>query len=199
MSAAPLKPARERGRLAPIKFAHAVLRTRQFQTMVNWYRTVLEADIQFENDFLAFLTYDDEHHRIAIIARPGIAERPPNSVGLDHLAYSYADLGELVATYERLKAAGIMPERTINHGPTTSMYYKDPDDNRVELQIDNFDTAEECNAYFYGEDFSSNPIGVLFDPEELTAKYHGGVAAADLKKRGYLKLPEESISGQPAR
>jgi hypothetical protein len=92
-----------------------------------------------------------------------------------------------------------MPERTINHGPTTSMYYKDPDDNRVELQIDNFDTAEECNAYFYSEDFSSNPIGVLFDPEELAAKYHGGVAVADLKKRGYLKLPEESLSGQPAR
>jgi catechol-2,3-dioxygenase len=199
MSTAPLKSARERGRLAPIKFAHAVLRTRQFQAMVNWYRTVLEADIQFENDFLAFLTYDDEHHRIAIVARPGTAERPPNSVGLDHLAYSYADMGELVATYERLKAAGIMPERTINHGPTTSMYYKDPDDNRVELQIDNFDTAEECNAYFYSEDFSSNPIGVLFDPEELAAKYHRGVAVADLKKRGYLKLPEESLSGQPAR
>jgi hypothetical protein len=46
MSAAPLKPARERGRLAPIKFAHAVLRTRQFQTMVNWYRTVLEAELK---------------------------------------------------------------------------------------------------------------------------------------------------------
>jgi len=31
----------------------------------------------------------------------------------------------------------------VNHRPTTSMYYRDPDGNRVELQIDNFPTAKE--------------------------------------------------------
>src|SRR5260370_21427549 len=98
MSAAPLKPARERGRLAPIKFAHAVLRTRQFQTLVNWYRTVLEADIQVENDFLAYLTYDDEHHPLSTVARPGTLERPPNSVSLAPVASSYAVLRGLLAT-----------------------------------------------------------------------------------------------------
>jgi catechol 2,3-dioxygenase-like lactoylglutathione lyase family enzyme len=191
-------PARKRGRLAPIRFAHAVLRSGQLSAMVAWYRTVLEADIQFSNESLAFLTYDEEHHRLAIVQRPDTVARNPNSAGLEHLAYAYADLGELVATYQRLKHAGIVPLRTINHGPTTSMYYRDPDGNQVELQVDNFDTSEECHAWFRSKEFAENPIGVVFDPEELVAKFNAGVPAAELKRRGYLRVGQPSASAEGA-
>jgi catechol 2,3-dioxygenase-like lactoylglutathione lyase family enzyme len=169
-------------RIVPSKFAHAVLRTNKFQQMVDWYKTVLLADIVFENQMLAFMTYDDEHHRLAIAAFPGIEDRAPRSAGLDHLAYTYANLGDLVATYERLKAAGITPVVPINHGLTTSMYYRDPDGNKVELQIDNFDSVEELKGFFRGNDFSKNPIGVSFDPDELARQFHAGVPEAELKK-----------------
>jgi catechol 2,3-dioxygenase-like lactoylglutathione lyase family enzyme len=169
-------------RIVPSKFAHAVLRTNKFKQMVDWYKTVLLADIVFENQMLAFMTYDDEHHRLAIAAFPGIEDRAPRSAGLDHLAYTYANLGDLVATYERLKAAGITPVVPINHGLTTSMYYRDPDGNKVELQIDNFDSVEELKGFFRGNDFSKNPIGVSFDPDELARQYHAGVPEAELKK-----------------
>ena len=33
--------------------------------MVRWYQTVFDANIQHRSPTLAFLTYDDEHHRIA--------------------------------------------------------------------------------------------------------------------------------------
>lgn len=180
------KTARQRGRLAPLKFAHAVLRTKQLPTMVAWYTTVLEADVGFSNDWIAFLTYDEENHRLALIARPGTVDRVPNSVGLDHLAYAYADLGELVATYERLKAAGIVPVRTINHGSSTSLYYRDPDANQVELKIDNFDTVEELHDWLRTREFAANPIGIVLDPEELAAQFHAGVPVEQLKRRGYL-------------
>ncbi len=90
-----------------------------------------------------------------------------------------------MATYERLKAAGIVPVWTINHGPTTSMYYADPDGNKVELQIDNFDTAEELNAFFRSGEFARNPIGINFDPEALARRFHQGVPISDLKKPGF--------------
>ena len=106
-------------RIVPCKFAHAVLKTNKFREMVDWYRTVLEADIAFSNEMLAFMTYDDEHHRIAIAGFPGLVDRPRNAVGLDHLAYTYANLGDLIATYERLKSVGITPAVAINHGLTT--------------------------------------------------------------------------------
>ena len=172
----------ESKRNVPSKFAHAVLRTNKFRPMVDWYQTVLLADIVFENEFLAFMTFDNEHHRLAIAGFPGLTDRAPRSAGLDHLAYTYASLGDLVATYERLKAAGITPLVPINHGLTTSMYYRDPDGNKVELQIDNFDSVEELKGFFRGNDFSKNPIGVSFDPDELARQYHAGVPEAELKK-----------------
>ena len=169
-------------RVVPAKFAHAVLATKQFKEMVDWYTTVLEAEVVHSNAMLAFMTYDDEHHRIAIAAVPGLADKPRHSVGLDHLAYTYANLGDLVFTYERLRDAGIKPVVTINHGPTTSMYYRDPDGNRVELQIDNFESVEELKGFFRSDAFRNNPIGVNFDPEELARNFHAGVPEAELKR-----------------
>ncbi len=167
-------------RVAPAKFAHAVLRTNKFKEMVHFYTTVLEAEVVMSTEMLAFMTYDDEHHRIAIAAVPGLVDRDRKSVGLDHLAYTYANLGDLVFTYERLKQAGITPQVTINHGPTTSMYYRDPDGNRVELQIDNFDDVEKLKGFFTSVDFKKNPIGVNFDADELARRFHEGVPEAEL-------------------
>ena len=95
--------------ISPAKFAHFVLRTGQLDKMAAWYQTVLNARIVFRDERLCFLSYDDEHHRLALINMPGAGVRDPESTGTDHVAYSYNDLGELLSTYRRLKAAGIMP------------------------------------------------------------------------------------------
>ena len=171
-------------KIVPAKFAHAVLRTNKFKQMVDWYKTVLQAEVVFENQMLAFMTYDDEHHRLAIAAFPGIEDRAPRAAGLDHLAYTFTmgSLDDLTENYLRLKELGISPHRCVNHGVTTSMYYRDPDGNKVELQIDNFATAEELKGFFRSNDFSKNPIGVSFDPDELARQYHAGVPESELKK-----------------
>ena len=70
----------------------------------------------------------------------------------------------------------------INHGLTLSMYYRDPDGNKVELQIDNFATVEELKGFFGSHDFSKNPIGVSFDPDELARQFHAGVPESELKR-----------------
>jgi len=51
--------------IRPVKFAHVVYRTRRFQEMLDWYQAVFDAKVQYRNPGLAFLTYDDEHHRFA--------------------------------------------------------------------------------------------------------------------------------------
>ena len=170
--------------ISPAKFAHFVLRTGQVAKMAEWYKTVLAARIVFRDERLCFLSYDDEHHRLALIQVPGLEPRDPNGTGTDHVAYSYRDLGGLLATYRRLKAAGILPNWPINHGVTTSIYYRDPDNNRVELQIDNFGTAEECQAYFQSQAFAENPVGVTYDPEELCRRYEAGEPISEL-----LRIP----------
>jgi len=170
--------------ISPAKFAHIVLRTGQFDKMAAWYQTVLAARIVFRDECLCFLSYDDEHHRVALINIPGMPVRDPDATGTDHVAYTYNDLGDLLATYQRLKIAGILPHWPINHGVTTSMYYRDPDNNRVELQIDNFATPGELQAYFQSTAFAENPVGVTYNPEQLIRDYEAGVPMADL-----LRIP----------
>jgi hypothetical protein len=58
-------PAMPRIRLA--RFVHVVYRTRQFDKMIAWYQAVFDCKVQYQNPVLAFLTYDYEHYRVAII------------------------------------------------------------------------------------------------------------------------------------
>jgi catechol 2,3-dioxygenase-like lactoylglutathione lyase family enzyme len=148
----------------------------------------------------AFLTYDDEHHRIALTDPEGTKELPAGSEGggegmisvaaataaplpahgMAHMAFAYASLGDLLGNYERLKADSIEPATMINHGVTTSMYYVDPDGNRIELQVDNFGTAEEATALMESEAFDKDPTGKAFDADELLKRLRAGESAADL-------------------
>jgi catechol-2,3-dioxygenase len=181
----------------PTKLAHVVYRTRRFEQMVDWYQKVFGAKVQYGNAALAFLTFDDEHHRFAIVnldvLRPdGSRKDHTGMVGVDHLGWSYASLEDLFGNYERLKSEGIRPYWTIHHGITVSMYYADPDGNQMEFQVDCIGSAEASE--FMHTAFEANPIGVEFDADEWLEKLKNGVAAADLLVRKET-LPVSPIRG----
>ena len=170
-----------------LQFAHVVYQTRRFDEMIAWYRTVFEADVVHQNPALAFMTYDNEHHRFAFanlsVMKPE-SERPGErgDIGVNHVAYTYADAGDLLKTYARLKAGGIMPYWPVHHGITLSLYYKDPDGNRMEFQVD-CGTVEEANAFMASEAFSTNPIGIDYDPDLLLEQFESGVGVDVLARR----------------
>lgn len=170
--------------IPPAKFAHVVLKTRRIGEQVAWYEAVLGARPVFRNEFIAFLTYDDEHHRIALVQNPAYTDPPENAVGLEHFAYAFHSLGDLLQTYKRLTAKGITPFWCVNHGPTTSLYYRDPDGNRIELQVDNFPDVETLKGWFGTGAFRKNPIGVDFDPEKLLERWESGEPEAELIRQG---------------
>lgn len=169
--------------ISPVRLAHVVLRTSKFDELMHWYQTVLCARVAYSDGGIGFLAYDDEHHRIALIKVPGLNVQPPGICGVHHIAFTYASLSDLVDTYERLEGLGISPVWCVNHGPTTSMYYADPDGNQVELQVDNCDTVEEAGAFFYTSAFAANPIGVDFEPAELARRVRAGEDEAAIKQR----------------
>ena len=170
--------------VSPAKLAHLVLLTRDLPRMRDWYRTVLQATVTVEDPMLSFLSYDDEHHRIAFVGMPDLPPRAAGpQVGLHHIAFTYRSLDELLGTYERLKRLGIEPYWPIHHGVTISMYFRDPDGNSVELQVDAFATMEEAKAYMRSDSFRNNPIGILYDPEELLRRHRAGEPFASLAQR----------------
>ncbi len=168
----------------PVKLAHFVLRTPNFDAMRDWYQSVLGAKSAFENGFLCFMTYDDEHHRIALINVPEAHSKDAGAAGVDHIAFTFANLGDLLGTFDRLRICEIEPYWCINHGPTTSLYYRDPDGNQIELQVDNFKTLEEADAFVRSNAFKENPIGVEFDPRRLLERYESGDAIEELIAQG---------------
>jgi len=166
--------------ISPARLSHAVLRTTRLEEMTKWYGTVLNAQVLYQSDFAAFMSYDEEHHRIALFSLPGLVEKPKRSTGLDHLAFFYPSLGQWIESYERLKAAGITPRGSIHHGITMSLYYRDPDDNGVELSID---SVEKSNWHeWMRHELGKNLQGAPLDPDDLARKYHAGVPEAELRR-----------------
>ena len=145
---------------AQARLAHIVLMTRQLPQMREWYCKVLGAHVVYENPVLCFLTFDEEHHRLALLSPPGapLVERTPLTVGMHHSAYTFASLGDLLERHQALAAQGIEPLTPIQHGVTTSLYYRDPDGNMVELQIDNFASADAATAYMLGPEFAADGL-----------------------------------------
>jgi catechol-2,3-dioxygenase len=179
--------------VSPSKLAHVVLRTNNFTSMVKYYKEFLGAEVIYENDFLAFLSYDDEHHRIAIASVPGTNGKDKMTCGLEHIAFTFPDLRSLLLSYRQRKQKDILPLWPVNHGPTTSIYYKDPDGNMIETQVDNFDDPEEATKFMKSKFFSENPIGTDFDPEDLIKRLSNGESESILKKRveiGPRDLPD---------
>jgi catechol 2,3-dioxygenase-like lactoylglutathione lyase family enzyme len=174
------KTARARGKVAPSKMAHVVLRTNQYDEMVAWWKTFLEAEPLHANPFMTFLTFDEEHHRLAIARGANLAAKVTSSVGVDHFAFAYASLSDLLSTYVRLAEQGVRPSTSIHHGISLSFYYLDPDRNEVELQVDAFPSVEATNAFLADGPFARNPIGVLFDPEAMVKRWREGASDAEL-------------------
>jgi catechol 2,3-dioxygenase-like lactoylglutathione lyase family enzyme len=175
----------------PDYLAHWVVKTARCKEMITWYQTVFGARVVHENAKLAFLTWDRESHRLAFVKMPRVlrylfplARLRRKLYGVDHVGLAFESLERLLSTYERLAKVGIKPVWTINHGPTTSLYYEDPDGIRLEFQVENFPTAEATANYFGSEAFAANPIGVNFDPDYLLERLRGGADPAELLKQG---------------
>jgi catechol 2,3-dioxygenase len=178
---------------------HYGLTTAKLEAMSQWYATVLGMSVVFETSnplgidapikvSAAWVTNDAANHRIGLIAMVQLTPDPQKSAHarLQHIAYEYASLDDLLDTYARLKEEGIVPLLTADHGPTTSMYYSDPDGNSVELLTDNFGDWEKSGHFMRtSPEFAAKPMGSYADPEELIAARTAGVAPEEIHRRAY--------------
>ncbi len=156
---------------------HVTIKTSRLQEMVDWYRTVVGAEVQFQDPYNAWMTNDGANHRVAFLSVPGLEADPEKikHVGMHHTAFEYASFADLMASYDRLKQEGILPAFCLDHGLTISIYYQDPEGNHVELQSDNFGDWAQSGEYIRtSADFAANPIGSFFDPEQVFQAFKGG-------------------------
>ena len=174
--------------IRPTHISHLAIATGNFEAVAGWWQTVLNMKPSLDADGMRFMTFDQEHHKIVVFEVEGLQRKSggaPEFTGMHHIAFTYASFGDLAATYKRLKKAGILPYRAINHGTSYAIDYYDPDYNCCELQCSAFPpggAAERgpMNEWLATGAFNRNPIGVNFDMEEAVAAYEAGADPADI-------------------
>jgi len=164
----------------PLRFAHVVLQSYDMPRLLAWYRDAFDLEVLAQSPRAAICTYDEEHHRFAFTQMPGEAPAVRQPSPLKHVAYAYGSLDDLVAQYRKMKALGHMPVECVNHGPTMSFYYEDPDGNGVEFFVDRFATMAESKAYMASESFQKNLFGYYVDPEEVARRLDAGEPHAQI-------------------
>ena len=183
--------------MAPIKptLHHVMMKTSHLDGMIAWYAPVIGAQVQLRDQAAAWMTNDEANHRIGFLAVPGLgndAEKVRHN-GMHHCAFEYGSFADLMSSFDRLRAAGVLPAFCLDHGLTISLYYKDPEGNFVELQSDNFSDWKLSSEWMRtSADFAANPIGTFFDPARVYEKFQSGADFKALQKtiRAGAYLPD---------
>ncbi|MFA4928849.1 MAG: VOC family protein [Patulibacter sp.] len=158
-------------------FHHVNLKTARLQPLIDWYRTVVGAEVTYQFEQGAWLTNDAANHRIAILAFEGFNDDPERDMrtGMHHTAFEYEDFGQLNDSYLRLRDEGIEPALCLDHGVTFSYYYVDPDGNHVELQVDCFGDWKASKEWMAtSPDFHGDPLGSRVDPAKVAEDWARG-------------------------
>lgn len=125
------------------RVGHVVLYVSDIARSVVFYRDKLGMElVRLEPEFAAFMSFGANHHDIALFQARGPGVSAEGGVGLAHLALVVdGGLTEVKAVHDRLEAAGVSIEERTDHGMTQSVYFRDPDNNRLEIYCDTMPTG----------------------------------------------------------
>jgi catechol 2,3-dioxygenase len=122
----------------PLRFSHIGLFVTDMARMLDCYGRVLGFAVtdqgRLGDVLLTFLSRDArEHHQIVLVEGrpPGQADRIVNQV-----SFRVDTLWDLQRFYRRVRAEGLRELAPVSHGNAWSIYFRDPEGNRVEIFTD---------------------------------------------------------------
>ena len=107
--------------MASPKLSHVILNTSNYEATKRWYLEVLEATIGLEtsDQTACFLRIDESHHRIGLFKVAETDDSPTMTMPgatdgkkarINHLAFEYPTLEEVLDTHERIAHSAIVPK-----------------------------------------------------------------------------------------
>jgi len=123
----------------PVSFSHFGIYVTDLARMEDFYTRVLGLLVSDRGQVpggsnLVFLSRDpDEHHQI-VLATGRPSGLPFNVV--NQISFKLPALADLKAMHARARREGIEQLRVVTHGNAWSVYFADPEGNRVEVFVD---------------------------------------------------------------
>jgi len=169
---------------------HCGLTTGNLDAMLDWYSKALGFTVHIRVaapagtpfNTVAFASNDEVNHRLSFFETPGLSvdHERDNHARVQHIAFEYESLDDLLGTYVRLKKLGMTPLWAADQFIQTAIYYTDPDGNIIELNTNNF-----ANDWTVTEQLKNlpPPLHINVDPEKLIAARKSGASAWEVHER----------------
>jgi catechol 2,3-dioxygenase-like lactoylglutathione lyase family enzyme len=110
---------------------HVGVYVQDMPVMVDFYTSVLGMEVtdRGEDDRIVFLSARprEEHHELAL------AKSADHRTDAQQISFTVGSLQDLKTLYQRIKAEGRPIDRVVNHGIAFGCYFRDPEDNRIEV------------------------------------------------------------------
>lgn len=118
-------------------FSHVGFFVTDMEKMADFYSRVMGFFITdkgvLKGKAITFLSRDPrEHHQIVLVA----GRTPDSHLNINQISFRVRSLGELKAFYAQLVAAGAKGMEPVIHGNSWSIYFRDPEGNRIEAFAD---------------------------------------------------------------
>lgn len=174
--------------------SHIVLQCFDFDAMVDFYtRTVgfhLSDLGEARNQRMAFLTLDPalEHHQLALAD----GRKVGSGGALHHAAFGVRSLPELHERHERLKSQGVNGIELWTHATMLSVYYRDPEDNRMEFFLETPFYVQQPVAETLDVDLAAPEVEVFGLIRANYANHPGFGPMSEWKKRAVLERERKS-------
>lgn len=124
--------------MPPLAFSHIGLWVADLPRMERFYAGVLGFTITDRGKLgeteLVFLSQDPtEHHQVVLAAGPAAGRTTSN---VNQISLRTSDLAALRGWFHRARDASVDELLAVTHGNAVSIYFRDPEGNRIEIFID---------------------------------------------------------------
>jgi catechol 2,3-dioxygenase-like lactoylglutathione lyase family enzyme len=177
----------------PAAFSHLGIHVTDLSRMEDFYTRVLGLLVSDRGTLpdgptLVFLSRDpDQHHQIVLVTG-----RPPG-VGynvVNQISFKLPTLAALKEMHARMRAEGVKEFRIVTHGNAWSVYFPDPEGNRLELFVDTpWHTPQPFAEPF---DLEAPVETILAETEAICRRRPGFVSRPDWRTAQVGRMGERS-------
>ncbi|MBI4609477.1 MAG: VOC family protein [Candidatus Rokubacteria bacterium] len=168
---------------SPVSFSHFGIHVTDLARMEDFYTRVLDLLVTDrgalrDGPTLVFLSRDpDQHHQMVLVTG-----RPPGAGYnvVNQISFKLPMLADLKAMYTRVREERVKEFRIVTHGNAWSVYFADPEGNRVELFVDTpWHTPQPFAEPF---DIEAPVEAILEETEALCRSRPGFASRAEWRK-----------------